>query len=298
MGVENHIKNPDEEGYRSMGKMLSGPVWNTVWARSPADLETPDGFVNLIRVVQLGFASWGGEVGPQCHAKHLNKCQDRKNGYQLTLCLQTLGQEFSFLWVQETDTPLGDQGRRWSRNSHHLFGHPPQQLVFRIKGFKLCTPLVIPALIHLVGLWPLLAVNLSSQSGDPGDLQMLTQPFLQVYHILNTSWYRGPQVITRRLLRVEAVRAFITVVSDRFSMHVLIATTLCKSRLIGILSSRWAWKSAQSMGLKSGRSSGCRVGECHIVSIIIGRRSKLRAEHKNRYTGEGRSKTSRVVEML
>jgi hypothetical protein len=65
MGVENHIKNPDKEGYCSLGKMLSGPVWNTVWDWSPADLETPDGFVNLIKVVQLGFASWGGEEGPQ-----------------------------------------------------------------------------------------------------------------------------------------------------------------------------------------------------------------------------------------
>jgi hypothetical protein len=71
------------------------------------------------------------------------------------------------------------------------------------------------------------------------------QPFLQAYNIMNTSYYRGSQVITRRLLGVEAVRAFITVVPERFSMQVLIATTLCTSRLIEILPSRWTWKLAQ-----------------------------------------------------
>ena len=50
MGAENCVKNSDEEIYRSMGKMLQGPVWNTLWFRSRADLETPDVFVNLIRV--------------------------------------------------------------------------------------------------------------------------------------------------------------------------------------------------------------------------------------------------------
>jgi hypothetical protein len=50
MGVENHVKNPDEEEYRSLGKILSGPVWNSIWAPSSSNLETPDSFVNLIRV--------------------------------------------------------------------------------------------------------------------------------------------------------------------------------------------------------------------------------------------------------
>jgi hypothetical protein len=50
MGAKNSVKNPDEEGYHSVGKMLQGPVWNTVWHQSPANLETPDGFMNLIRV--------------------------------------------------------------------------------------------------------------------------------------------------------------------------------------------------------------------------------------------------------
>jgi len=50
MGTENRIKNSDEERYRSLGKMLQRPVWNTLWFRSRADLETPEGFVNLIKV--------------------------------------------------------------------------------------------------------------------------------------------------------------------------------------------------------------------------------------------------------
>jgi len=50
MGEENCVEDPDQEGYRSLGKMLQGSVWYTVWARSLADLETPDGFENLVRV--------------------------------------------------------------------------------------------------------------------------------------------------------------------------------------------------------------------------------------------------------
>jgi hypothetical protein len=40
MRAENHIENPEEEGYCSLGKMF----------QDPADLETTDGFMNLIRV--------------------------------------------------------------------------------------------------------------------------------------------------------------------------------------------------------------------------------------------------------
>jgi len=50
MGEENQIENLGQKGNRSLGKMLQGPVQDTVWARSLADLETPDGFVNLVRV--------------------------------------------------------------------------------------------------------------------------------------------------------------------------------------------------------------------------------------------------------
>jgi hypothetical protein len=50
MGEEDCIEDVDQEGYRSLGKMLQGSVRYIVWASSLADLETPDGFVNLIRV--------------------------------------------------------------------------------------------------------------------------------------------------------------------------------------------------------------------------------------------------------
>jgi hypothetical protein len=47
---EDSVEDLDQEEYRSLGKMLQGSVWYTVWARSLADLETPVGFVNLVRV--------------------------------------------------------------------------------------------------------------------------------------------------------------------------------------------------------------------------------------------------------
>jgi len=50
IGEEDCVEVPDQEGYRSLGKMLQGSVRYTVWARSLADLETPDGFVNLVSV--------------------------------------------------------------------------------------------------------------------------------------------------------------------------------------------------------------------------------------------------------
>jgi hypothetical protein len=42
MGEENRIENLGQEGFYSLGKMLQGPVRYTVWARSLADLETPN----------------------------------------------------------------------------------------------------------------------------------------------------------------------------------------------------------------------------------------------------------------
>jgi hypothetical protein len=48
MGEEDYFEDPDQEGYRSLGKMLQGSVRYTVWARSLTDLETPDGFVKLV----------------------------------------------------------------------------------------------------------------------------------------------------------------------------------------------------------------------------------------------------------
>ena len=49
MGAENRVKDTGEEGNRSLGKVLQCPVRYTIRARSLADLETPDGFVNLDR---------------------------------------------------------------------------------------------------------------------------------------------------------------------------------------------------------------------------------------------------------
>jgi hypothetical protein len=49
MGAENHFEDMGEEGNRSLGKMLKYPVRDTVWARSVADLETPDGCTNHVR---------------------------------------------------------------------------------------------------------------------------------------------------------------------------------------------------------------------------------------------------------
>jgi len=40
MGEENRTENLDQEGYRSVEKILQGPVRDTVWARSLAELET------------------------------------------------------------------------------------------------------------------------------------------------------------------------------------------------------------------------------------------------------------------
>jgi hypothetical protein len=49
MGEEDCVENLGQEGYRSLWEMLQGLVRDTVRARSLADFETPDGFLNLIR---------------------------------------------------------------------------------------------------------------------------------------------------------------------------------------------------------------------------------------------------------
>jgi len=50
MGEEDRFENPDHDGYRSLWEMLQCLVLDTVPAQSLADLENPDGFLNLIRV--------------------------------------------------------------------------------------------------------------------------------------------------------------------------------------------------------------------------------------------------------
>jgi len=49
MSAENRVEDMGEEGNLSLGKMFQCPVRDTVRARSLADLETPDGCVNLVR---------------------------------------------------------------------------------------------------------------------------------------------------------------------------------------------------------------------------------------------------------
>jgi len=50
MGDKDSVKNQDQEGYRSLWEMLQSPVRGTFRARNLADLQTPDGFLNLLRV--------------------------------------------------------------------------------------------------------------------------------------------------------------------------------------------------------------------------------------------------------
>jgi len=49
IGEEDRVKNQDQEGYRSLWEMLQSPVRDTVRARSLADLQTTDGFLNFLR---------------------------------------------------------------------------------------------------------------------------------------------------------------------------------------------------------------------------------------------------------
>jgi len=50
MGAKNRIEDVSQEGDSSLGKMLEGPVRDTFSARSLADLEILDSFVNLVTV--------------------------------------------------------------------------------------------------------------------------------------------------------------------------------------------------------------------------------------------------------
>ena len=49
MGAENRVEDMDEEGNRSLGKVLQCPVRYIVRAWRLADLETPISIVNLAR---------------------------------------------------------------------------------------------------------------------------------------------------------------------------------------------------------------------------------------------------------
>ena len=50
MGEEDSVENQDQEGYSSLWETLQSPVRDTIRARSLAVLQTPDSFLNLLRV--------------------------------------------------------------------------------------------------------------------------------------------------------------------------------------------------------------------------------------------------------
>ena len=83
----NRVKNLGEEGYPSLGKMLQGPVRDTVWSGSLAELKAPDGFQNLVRVCLIVFVN------------HESTCRDRRNGHRLKLSLQIVGYGFGTLRI-------------------------------------------------------------------------------------------------------------------------------------------------------------------------------------------------------
>ena len=51
MGAEDRIEELGQEGNRSLGEMLEGPVWDTLLAQKFTNLETPDSSMNIV-----GFA--------------------------------------------------------------------------------------------------------------------------------------------------------------------------------------------------------------------------------------------------
>jgi hypothetical protein len=71
MGAEDRIEVLNKE-CRPTGKMLQGPGRDTVRARRIAQLEAPDGFLNLVWVGQLSFAGRGLEIRLQGHVNQLD----------------------------------------------------------------------------------------------------------------------------------------------------------------------------------------------------------------------------------
>ena len=51
VSAEKSVENLGEDGCRSLGKLLHGPVLYTVWSRSLDEFETLDGFINLAKFV-------------------------------------------------------------------------------------------------------------------------------------------------------------------------------------------------------------------------------------------------------
>jgi len=207
IGEEIRVENQDQEGHRSLWEILQGPVPDTVRAESLAELETNDGFLNLLRFGEIEFAGRGQKARPQRHV-NLNNCRDLRIGHRLKLSLQIVGKGFGFDSLRQR-FPRGYQRRRRSRNVHHPFAHPPQRLVFEIEGFECRTPQVVPPFINLAGHRHLQAADdLGFQSGVLAELPLPPQPVLQVYLILNTSRYLKPWIVTRAALRSRCRQSF------------------------------------------------------------------------------------------
>ena len=79
--------------------MIQGRVQDIVRIRNLADLETPDGFLNILGVGLPGFAGRAHTVRPQRLVKYLNNCWDRNIGHLLKQSLQIVGKGFGFLRV-------------------------------------------------------------------------------------------------------------------------------------------------------------------------------------------------------
>ena len=50
MSEEDSVKNQDQDVYRSLWEMLQSPARDSVRTRSLEELQTPDGFLNLLTV--------------------------------------------------------------------------------------------------------------------------------------------------------------------------------------------------------------------------------------------------------
>ena len=50
MGEEDRIEDQDQDSFRSLWEMLQSPVRDTVRTRSLAELETPDGFLIILKL--------------------------------------------------------------------------------------------------------------------------------------------------------------------------------------------------------------------------------------------------------
>ena len=126
----------------------------------------------------------------------------------------------------ESDSPRGNQGGRWSRNSHYALGHLPQRLVF---GIECRTSLTFSPLVEPAGH---LCRRLTSahRAGYLISHRLRSRLFTRILS-------RMPVGIGGRHLGVDAARAFRTA-PEKFSTQVSIAISLCNSRSNGTRTSK------------------------------------------------------------